>query len=73
MRRQDDGRARAAAEALVPPPGRADLVVKYEKQLNVQLASTLHELERLQARRGASLIPPPVVADVHLTLTPGPG
>ena len=52
--------------------GRDERVAKYERHLHTLLTSTLHELERLQARRGGEAVPPPVVADVNLTVDAGP-
>jgi hypothetical protein len=73
VRRVEGRRARAADAALLPREQAAERVMKYERHLHGQLTSTLHELERLQARRGGAAIVPPVVADVHLTVTPGLG
>jgi hypothetical protein len=67
-RRQEAWRERAAAAALLPPLDVLDRVSKYEKHLHSVLTSTLHELERLQARRGGASVPLPVVADVQLTV-----
>jgi hypothetical protein len=47
--------------------------VKYERHLHNLLTSTLHELERLQARREGDAIPPPAVADVTVTVDAGAG
>lgn len=65
-RRLDAELERSASTALVPPDAAVDRIVKYEKHLHAQLTSTLHELERLQARRGGALVPPPAVADLHV-------
>jgi hypothetical protein len=59
---------RLAATALIPPDAEADRIIKYEKHLHAQLTSTMHELERLQARRGGASMPPPQVADLHVTI-----
>src|SRR5687768_18174285 len=55
----------------LPPEHIAERVMKYEKHLHGQLTSTLHELERLQARRGGLPVAPPVVADVQVTVAAG--
>lgn len=68
-RRQETWRERAAADALLPPLDVLERVSKYEKHLHNTLTSTLHELERLQARRGGAFVPPPTVADVQVTVT----
>jgi hypothetical protein len=71
LRRVEGRRARAADAALLPSDQVAERVMRYERHLHSQLTSTLHELERLQARRGASMIPPPAAADFQLTVTRG--
>jgi hypothetical protein len=43
-------------------------ISRYEKDLERSLFRTLHELERLQARRRGSHVPPPAVLDVQLEL-----
>jgi hypothetical protein len=68
IRRSENAVVRAADAALLPPERTADLVMKYEKHLHGLLNSTLHELERLQARRGGVPVPPPVVADLNVTV-----
>jgi hypothetical protein len=70
VRRDESRRARAADVALMPPEQVADRIVKYEKHLHSQLASTLHELERLQARRGGVPVVPPIVAHIQATVIP---
>jgi len=47
--------------------GREERIAKYERHLHNLLTSTLHELERFQARREGEALPPPAVADVHVT------
>ena len=67
-----DGRsARRQAGKLLPGDGRDERIAKYERHLHNLLTSTLHELERLQARRGGESVPPPAVADVNVTIEPG--
>jgi hypothetical protein len=73
VRRAEAGRARAAAVALLPPDHVAERVMRYEKHLHELLTSTLHELERLQARRDGAAVVPPVVADVQVTVAAGAG
>jgi hypothetical protein len=65
-RRLDAEPERVAAPTLLPPAGAMEQIVKYEKHLHSLLTSTLHELERLQARRGGAFVPPPAVADLHV-------
>jgi len=65
-RRLDAEPERSASTALLPPDVAADRIVKYEKHLHAQLTSTLHELERLQARRVGMCVPPPGVANLHV-------
>ena len=48
-------------------------IAKYERHLHGLLTSTLHELERLQARREGEVVPPPAVADLNVTVDTGPG
>jgi hypothetical protein len=69
----DGGEGRQRAARLRPGDGRDDRVAKYERHLHSLLTSTLREWEGLQARRDGEPVPPPAVADVNLTLTPGPG
>ena len=68
IRRAKCGRARVASAALLPPEQFAERMMKYEKHLHGQLISTLHELERLQARRGGMTVLPPAVADLNVTV-----
>jgi hypothetical protein len=68
-RRQETWRARAASAALLPPLDVLDRISKYEKHLNNMITSTLHELERLQARRSGEVVPVPLVTDVQVTVT----
>lgn len=67
-RRMDAEPERVAATALLPPEVAAKRVMKYEKNLHPQLTSTLHELERLQARRGGLSVPPPAAADLFINV-----
>jgi uncharacterized membrane protein YccC len=69
-----DGKAdRKQAAKLLPGDGRDERIAKYERHLHNLLTSTLHELERLQARREGEAVPPPAVADVNVTVDAGPG
>jgi hypothetical protein len=43
-------------------------IVKCERHLHNLLTATLHELERLQARRAGDAVVPPAMADVNLTV-----
>jgi len=45
-----------------------EAIQKAERHLQSMFTSTLHELERLQARRVGKYVPVPVVADVQVTL-----
>ncbi len=68
-----DGRtARKQAAKLLPGDGRDERIAKYERHLHNLLASTLHELERFQARREGDIVPQPAVADVTVTVDIGP-
>ena len=74
MARLMDGRtARKQAAKLLPTDGRDERIAKYERQLHTLHTSTLHELERLQARREGHSLPPPVVADVTVAVDSGSG
>jgi hypothetical protein len=53
---------------MLPSGGQDERVAKYERHLHNLLTSTLHELERLQARRDGEAVPPPAVADVNVTI-----
>lgn len=69
-----DGRVtRKQVAKLLPGDGRDERIAKYERHLHSLLTSTLHELERLQARREGQAVPPPAVADVHVTVDAGSG
>jgi len=67
----DGGTDRKQAAKLLPGDGRDERIAKYERHLLNLLTSTLHELERLQARREGETLPPPAVADLNVTLTAG--
>jgi hypothetical protein len=67
----DDGKARKQPAHLLPSNGRDERIAKYERHLHNLLTSTLHELERLQARREGEAVPPPAVADVTVTVDSG--
>jgi hypothetical protein len=69
----DAGPARKRSAVLLPPDGRDERIAKYERHLHTLLTSTLHELERLQARREGEAVPPPAVADVNVTVEVGSG
>ena len=73
VRLLDRGMERTQATKLLPGDGRDEGIAKYERHLHNLLTSTLHELERFQARREGELIPPPVVADVNMTVDALPG
>jgi hypothetical protein len=67
-----DGKAdRTQAAKLLPADGRDERIARYERHLHNLLTSTLHELERLQARREGEAVPPPAVADVSMTIDSG--
>src|SRR5262249_42501189 len=69
-----DGRtARKQAARLLPGDGREERIARYERHLHSLLTSTLHELERLQARREGAAVAPPAVADVNVTIDTGLG
>jgi hypothetical protein len=69
----DGGKARQKAAKLLPGDGRDERIAKYERHLHGLLTSTLHELERLQARRDGEQVAPPAVADVTVTIDTGAG
>ena len=69
----DGGSARTRAAKLLPGDGRDERIAKYERHLHTLLTSTLHELERLQARRDGESVPLPAVADINVTVDTGPG
>jgi hypothetical protein len=69
----DGGLARKQSSKLLPADGHEERIVKYERHLHSLLTSTLHELERLQARRDGGAVPPPLIADVNVTVDPLPG
>lgn len=53
--------------------GSDERIAKYGRHLHNLLTSTLHELERLQARRDGQTVPPPAVADLNVTVDTGTG
>ncbi|VTS01840.1 Uncharacterized protein OS=Rubrobacter xylanophilus (strain DSM 9941 / NBRC 16129) GN=Rxyl_1596 PE=4 SV=1 [Gemmata massiliana] len=64
-----DGRSdRSRSARLLPANGCDERIAKYERHLHGLLTSTLHELERLQARREGANVPPPAAAEVNLVL-----
>jgi hypothetical protein len=63
----DDGKERPPSKPN-PCDGREERIAKYERHLHNLLTSTLHELERLQARREGEAVPPPVVADINVNI-----
>jgi len=63
-----DPNARQRAEVLLPAGGRDERITKYERHLHNLLTSTLHELERQQARRVGESVVPAVVAEVNVTV-----
>ncbi len=73
VRLLDNRTARKQAAKLLPGDGRDDRIAKYERHLHSLLTSTLHELERLQARRDGDAVPPPAVVDVNVTVDTRPG
>jgi len=68
-----DEKASQRAEGLLPAGGRDERIAKYERHLHNLLTSTLHELERLQARRSGDAVVPPVVADVSVCVDSAQG
>jgi hypothetical protein len=68
VRLLDNRTARRQAAKLLPGDGRDERIAKYERHLHSLLTSTLHELERLQARRQGEDVPPPTMADVNVTV-----
>jgi hypothetical protein len=68
VRLLDDGKAQQRQAQLLPGDGRDERIAKYERHLHNLLTSTLHELERLQARREGEAVSPPAVADVSVTI-----
>ena len=73
VRLLDGGSVRKQTAKLLPGDGRDERIAKYERHLHNLLTSTLHELERLQARREGESVPPPAVADVNVTVDAGTG
>jgi hypothetical protein len=64
----DNNVARKQTATLLPGGGRDERIAKYERHLHHLLTSTLHELERFQARREGEAVPPPVAADLNVTI-----
>jgi hypothetical protein len=69
----DSGKTRRESVKLLPGDGRDERIARYERHLHNLLTSTLHELERLQARREDEPVSPPAVADLNVTLNTGSG
>jgi len=67
----DEGSTRKQTSKLLPADGRDERIAKYERHLHNLFTSTLHELERFQARREGEAVPPPVVADINLHIGTG--
>ena len=70
-RLQDTRIARKQAGRLLPGDGRDERIAKYERHLHNLLTSTLHELERLQARREGESVPPPAVTFTSVMIESG--
>jgi hypothetical protein len=64
----DGGATRKQVAKQLPTNGGEERIAKYERHLHNLLTSTLHELERLQARREGESVPPPAVAEVNVTV-----
>lgn len=64
----ETGPEREKTGPLLPGGGRDERIAKYERHLHTLLTSTLHELERLQARRGGEPVQLPAVAEVNVTI-----
>ena len=58
---------RMRRQRLLPDPATLDKLTRYEAHLSRQLNQTLHELQRLQARRAGQAVPPPAALDVTLS------
>ena len=56
---------------LLPSDGQDERIAKFERHLHSLLTSTLHEMERLQARREGEPVEPAVVVDVNVTIDSG--
>ena len=75
---QEAEQAEARAASVAAPcaaafDGRATSLAnlsRYETTLERGLFKALHELERLQARRGGQAVPPPAVVDLNLEWPP---
>lgn len=57
-------------ERLLASAPDTDRIARYEAHLSRQLAQALHELQRLQAARAGTPVPPPVVVDVTVAGDP---
>lgn len=57
---------RLASSTLLSSEKVTDRVIKYERHFDILLTSTLHELERQQARRSGKPVVPAIVADIQL-------
>ena len=68
----ESGNSAKKAEELLPGEGRDERIAKYERHLHAMLTSTLHELERLQARRGGEVLPLPAVGEMTVTVVSAP-
>ncbi|HVL12261.1 MAG TPA: hypothetical protein VM529_06835 [Gemmata sp.] len=63
--------ARKQGARLLSGDGRDERIARYERHLHTLLTSTLHELERLQARSEGRVVPPPAVADLNVAVIAG--
>ena len=68
VRRAECRGARMSDAALLPPEAAAERVMKYERHLQGQLMTTLHELERLQDRRDGMLVLTPAAVDINVSV-----
>jgi hypothetical protein len=60
--------ARRQMVKLLPGDGRDERIARSARHLHNLPTLTLHELERLQARREVEAVPPPAVADMTVTV-----
>lgn len=69
VKKEEEALERLRRARLIPNEGTLDKISRYETTLERSLYKTLHELQRLQAKRAGEPLPPPAVLDVDVSLS----
>lgn len=69
VNKEEEALERLRRARLIPNEGTLGKISRYETTLERSLYKTLHELQRLQAKRAGGPLPPPAVLDVDVSLS----